>query len=1120
MCYNNEWGTVCDDFWGTPDARVVCRQLGYDPTSAQSFSFSYFGQGSGSIWLDNVHCSGTETHLINCTANAIGSHNCGHYEDAGVRCTIPDAPVCTHGQARLARGPSEFEGQLEVCYDGQWGTVCDDFFSQVDARVACRNMFPTMPASAAIFIQYSYQYFGYSDLDILMDNVHCSGDEQYLVNCSHITSHNCAHFEDVGIACYPPGTYDGQVSLNPGPTAGRLMMYTSNSWGTVCRNSFGMEEATVVCRELGLPTVSPRIYLNLQFQRGYGDIKRRLLSCTGNETHLVNCTNSYTYCSHYSDVGVGCEEGCASGAIRLLDGANSTEGRVEVCRDGAWGTICDDDVSWGSEEARVVCKQLGLPYSAAQSKYFGPGPDPFHYSSFGCSGDEVSLETCDKDTTPSCYSHTQDVGVVCQEACTAGEVRLVNGQSNSQGRLEVCIGGLWGTVCDNQFHNVDAQVVCKQLGLPYAGAEAKHNAYFGQGSDHIALTSLYCTGSETQLFSCNFQTGSAVTCGHSNDVGVICQDVCANGALRVAGADLDNAGRLEVCYNAEWGTICDKGWDNLDVQVACYQLGFNKSFVRSFGGSKYGPGFGSIYFRDMGCQGTESKLQFCTSSTDTDDCDHTDDAGLQCNGARLLPTATPTSIPILPPPSPVTNVTFVIVNATHAYVSWDEPFQANGVITGYTVTINSMSSTQRGNDPRQYHFTNLNAGVPYTYSVTASNVFGNSSAYSQQFFTAELAPNTKVAMTGRRVDENTISMMWTPLNLMQARGEVTGYTIMWSEYGGASTNSWTQSFTADQSSYTIATNVMPSKQYIFDVYATNRIGNGPRLPYAEQIIVPTTSSAILQLKFALSSGQLCGTYTSTSSSTKLTDIINAVISQVKSGCNGCTFTRDYIFNERFKCNSQEDETDQVTFRAQFVSPGTTTNTTILRIIDSWLSSPDTVPTVSIAGVEYALDSNCQSSIASFDADYCTTRHTVVSPSSSSDVVTTNYPEPISTFAIVGIGSFIGVIVLIASMVAITTCIVYSCRHKTYRLAIRQRQREIENITQYPPPPEYSMNYEGYVTTFDTPFNGNSSSTFGKNHPPSYYEETNCNDDESIYEKLSVNDSIYEEMNNNDDAIYN
>ena len=80
------WGTVCDDFWDLADARVVCRQLGFQD-ARQATSIAFHGPGIGLIWLDNVFCSGNETELQDCQSNGFGDHDCAHYEDAGVKCT-------------------------------------------------------------------------------------------------------------------------------------------------------------------------------------------------------------------------------------------------------------------------------------------------------------------------------------------------------------------------------------------------------------------------------------------------------------------------------------------------------------------------------------------------------------------------------------------------------------------------------------------------------------------------------------------------------------------------------------------------------------------------------------------------------------------------------------------------------------------------------------------------------------------------------------------------------------------------------------------------------------------------------------------------------------------------
>ena len=78
------WGVVCDDFWGTPDANVVCQSLGFrsgSPTSGSRYGRSEY------FYMDGVYCGGSETHLMNCRYLGWGRHDCDAGQVAGAQCT-------------------------------------------------------------------------------------------------------------------------------------------------------------------------------------------------------------------------------------------------------------------------------------------------------------------------------------------------------------------------------------------------------------------------------------------------------------------------------------------------------------------------------------------------------------------------------------------------------------------------------------------------------------------------------------------------------------------------------------------------------------------------------------------------------------------------------------------------------------------------------------------------------------------------------------------------------------------------------------------------------------------------------------------------------------------------
>lgn len=187
-----------------------------------------------------------------------------------------------------------------------------------------------------------------------------------------------------------------------------------------------------------------------------------------------------------------------------------------------------------------------------------------------------------------------------------GDIRLQGGDVVSEGRVEVYYAGQWGTVCDDRFSIVDAEVVCRELGFDSA-SRAISRAGFGRGSGMIWMDGLECTGQEDRLQDCRFNGWGINDCSHREDVGVQCKHTIelrpdievrlscppssanTNGDCNVcydkkpgcpSSLDTNNGvkGIVEVEIEDKWYPLSGKSWDFANAQVVCSQLGYPTAF--------------------------------------------------------------------------------------------------------------------------------------------------------------------------------------------------------------------------------------------------------------------------------------------------------------------------------------------------------------------------------------------------------------------------------------------------------------------------------------------------------------------------------------------------------------
>nr|XP_046249009.1 scavenger receptor cysteine-rich type 1 protein M160-like [Scatophagus argus] len=324
-------------------------------------------------------------------------------------------------------------------------------------------------------------------------------------------------------------------------------------WSSVCEADFDQQDAEVVCRELGCGAPSV-------LQGGlYGGAEAATWSsefqCGGHESALLDCRSSgaaRNTCSPGKAVGLTCSE-----PVRLVGGPNPCSGSLEVKHLGHWKPVTG--LGWTLKPAGVICRQLDCGSAVAMGEKEDLSNRTSWHMDRMCVQPGSDLREC--LSTRSSYSDILEI--TCSDS-----VRLVNGTSPCSGRLEVKAhqsnqsDQWWSSVCEADFDQQDAEVVCRELGC--GAPSVLQGGLYGGAAAATWSSDFQCGGHESALLDCRSSGAARNTCSPGKAVGLTCSE-----PVRLVGGPSPCSGSLEVKHLGHWKPV---DWTPEAAAAACREL--------------------------------------------------------------------------------------------------------------------------------------------------------------------------------------------------------------------------------------------------------------------------------------------------------------------------------------------------------------------------------------------------------------------------------------------------------------------------------------------------------------------------------------------------------------------
>ncbi|XP_051237270.1 scavenger receptor cysteine-rich type 1 protein M130-like [Dicentrarchus labrax] len=280
--------------------------------------------------------------------------------------------------------------------------------------------------------------------------------------------------------------------------------------------------------------------------------------CGGHESALLDCRSSGSArntCSPGKAVGLTCSE---SEEVRLVGGDSRCAGTLELKHNGDWRPVMGR--GWTLKEANVVCRSLDCGSAVSVVERKESSVRPVWWIDSDCVQSGSSLRECARSESSSSI-----LNLTCSDS-----VRLVDGTSLCSGRLEVKSdqsNQWWSSVCEDDFDQQDAEVVCRELGC--GAPSVLQGALYGEVEAPMWTKEFQCGGHESALLDCRSSGSARNTCSPGKAVGLTCSESEED---RLVGGDSRCAGTVELKHNGDWRPVGGFGWTLKEANVVCRNL--------------------------------------------------------------------------------------------------------------------------------------------------------------------------------------------------------------------------------------------------------------------------------------------------------------------------------------------------------------------------------------------------------------------------------------------------------------------------------------------------------------------------------------------------------------------